>query len=531
MVNSRRALIILAGLVAVGAATTMAPRAQTAQTPARPAAQTPARPAAATAGHVTSPKEEWGHNVGDDYFLADYQQVITYWHKLEKESNRIHVKEIGKTSEGRPQLMAIVTSPANYAKIDRYRQISSQLSNAEGLTDAQAQALAKEGKAVVWIDGGLHASEVLGAQQLIEWVYQMTTRTDEETMRFLDDVIILNTFANPDGMDLISDGYMKYGTGSGGSWKLWNHYAGHDDNRDSYMNALDETTNVSKVMFREWYPQIMYNHHQTGPNGAVMFAPPFRDPFNYNFHPGIPAAMDMVGAAIATRSIEEKMPGVVNRDGQNYSTWWNGGFRTVAYFHNQLGILTETIGNPTPMQNTPPLTTRFAHRQHEQLVSDHAAGRVALPAARLTTRSRRTAPSSISRRGTARRSSIASTRWDATRSSSAAKITGHSRRTSRRASRRRRAGPRRFRRSRRSRARPRQRRAAEPAAGQAVAVAVDEAAARARSSTRRSPRRSSAIRAASSSRPTSRISARRFVSSTRSSSPASRFSARRRRSP
>ncbi len=351
MVTSRRALTIL-GAVLVASLATIAPRAQT---PA-PAVQTPARPAAAG---ITSPKAEWGHNVGDDYFLADYQQVIAYWHKLERESNRIHVKEIGKTSEGRPQLMAIVTSPANYAKIDRYRQISAQLSHAEGLTDAQAQALAKEGKAVIWIDGGLHASEVLGAQQLIEWVYQMVSRTDEETMRFLNDVIILYTFANPDGMDLISDGYMKHGQTTGGSWKLWNHYAGHDDNRDSYMNALDETTNVSKVMFREWFPQIMYNHHQTGPSGAVMFAPPFRDPFNYNFHPGIPAAMDMVGAAIATRSIEEHMPGVVNRNAQSYSTWWNGGFRTVAYFHNQLGILTETIGNPTPMQNTPPMSTRF----------------------------------------------------------------------------------------------------------------------------------------------------------------------------
>ena len=133
---------------------------------------------------------------------------------------------------------------------------------------------------------------MLGAQQLLEMVWQMVSRTDDETKRFLSDVILLCTPANPDGMDLISDGYMKYGTGSGGSWKLWNHYAGHDDNRDSFMNALNETTNVSKVMYREWFPQIMYNHHQTGPNGAVMFAPPFRDPFNYNFHPEVPAAMD-----------------------------------------------------------------------------------------------------------------------------------------------------------------------------------------------------------------------------------------------
>lgn len=310
----------------------------------------------AAAASLTSPKQEWGHDVGDDYFLADYTQLETYWHKLEKESNRIHVQEIGKTAENRPQLMAIITAPANYAKIDHYRDISARLSNAEGLTDAQAKALAVEGKAVVWIDGGLHASETVGAQQLLETVWQLVSRSDPETERFLNDVIILCTPANPDGWDLVSDWYMQHGNMN--VPRLWNHYAGHDDNRDSFMNALPETTNVSKVMYREWYPQIMYNHHQAGPAGAVMFAPPFRDPFNYNFHPEIPADMDIIGAMIATRAIEEGKPGVVNRKAQTYSTWWNGGFRTTAYFHNQIGILTETIGEPDPI--SVPFTTRFA---------------------------------------------------------------------------------------------------------------------------------------------------------------------------
>ena len=70
------------------------------------------------------------------------------------------VQEIGKTAEGRPQLMAIVTSPENHRNLARYKEISRRLALAEGLTDEQARALAKEGKAVVWIDGGLHASEV-----------------------------------------------------------------------------------------------------------------------------------------------------------------------------------------------------------------------------------------------------------------------------------------------------------------------------------------------------------------------------------
>ena len=103
-------------------------------------------------------------------------------------------------------------------------------------------------------------------------------------------------------------------------------------------------------MYIEWYPQIMYNHHQTGPAGTVMFAPPFRDPFNYNFDPLIPAQLDLVGAAMHSRFASEGKPGVTSRRGASYSTWWNGGLRTMAYFHNMIGLLTETIGNPTPIE-------------------------------------------------------------------------------------------------------------------------------------------------------------------------------------
>ena len=102
------------------------------------------------------------------------------------------------------------------------------------------------------------------------------------------------------------------------------------------------------MLYREWFPQIVYNHHQTGPAGTVMFSPPFRDPFNYNFDPLVVNELDQVGAAMHTRFDAEGKPGVTMRSGANYSTWWNGGLRTTAYFHNMIGLLTETIGNPTP---------------------------------------------------------------------------------------------------------------------------------------------------------------------------------------
>ncbi|HEU4885366.1 MAG TPA: hypothetical protein VFT45_24170 [Longimicrobium sp.] len=79
-----------------------------------------------------------------------------------------------------------------------------------------------------------------------------------------------------------------------------------------------------------------------------MFAPPFRDPFNYVYDPLVVSGIDMVGSAMQSRFLAENKPGVTVRKGSNYSTWWNGGLRTTAYFHNMVGLLTETIGSPTP---------------------------------------------------------------------------------------------------------------------------------------------------------------------------------------
>ena len=157
---------------------------------------------------------------------------------------------------------------------------------------------------------------------------------------------------------------------------LYNKYAGHDDNRDSFMSNLSETKNINHFMFWEWHPVIMYNHHQTGPAGTVIFSPPFRDPFNYNFDPMIVMGLDMVGAAMHQRFLEEGKPGFTMRSGSSYSTWWNGGLRTIGYFQGIIGILTEAIGNPTP-ERIPFIPGAAASARRPAGAGD--AGRVALP--------------------------------------------------------------------------------------------------------------------------------------------------------
>jgi hypothetical protein len=324
-------------------------------------AQGPAAPTAAATSTgpasdptIPTPKEHFGFAIGDNYQLATYTQTEAYFKKLAAASDRARLTVIGKTEEGRDQFMLIVSSPANLKLLDRYKSISQQLAHAENLSDEQAHALASEGKAVVWIDGGLHATEVVGAHQLIETAYQLLSRKDPETMRILDNVIILMTHANPDGQELVSDWYMRNPVPERRSLegvpRLWEKYAGHDNNRDFYMLNLKETQNICRQLFVEWLPQIMYNHHQAGPAGSILAGPPYRDPFNYVFDPLVITSLDAVGAAMINRLNVEGKPGYTERAGSVYSTWYNGGLRTTTYFHNMVGLLTEIIGGPNPAE-------------------------------------------------------------------------------------------------------------------------------------------------------------------------------------
>lgn len=303
---------------------------------------------------ITTPKEQLGFDIGDDYHLINYTDILKYWEKLDVESDRMQLVDIGPTAEGRRQFMAIITSPENLKKLDHYREISAKLALAKGLTDEEAKALSIEGKSVVWIDGGLHATEVVGSHQLMKMVYDMVSKNDAETLRILDDVIMLAVFANPDGLELVSDWYMRTENEKDRSTnnlpRLYHKYIGHDNNRDSYMVTQPETENMARVMYKEWYPQIMYNHHQTGPNGAIVFVPPFRDPVNFYFDPLLVIGIQTLGTAMHSRLIADGLPGSAMRSKANYSTWFNGNLRTTGYFHNQIGLLTEIKGSPTPME-------------------------------------------------------------------------------------------------------------------------------------------------------------------------------------
>ena len=304
------------------------------------------------AQNIPTPKEHFGFAIGDDYHLANFTQTEAYFKKLAAASDRMELTTIGQTEEGRNQYMFIVSSPENLKNRARYKEISQKLAHAENLSEAEAKALANEGKAIVWIDGGLHATETVGIHQLIETAYNLASRKDPETLNILDNVIILLTHANPDGQELVSNWYMREADPKKRSIeflpRLYQKYIGHDNNRDFYIMNMKESQNMGRQLFVEWIPQIMYNHHQRGPAGSVLAGPPYRDPFNYVFDPLMMTGIDALGAAMYNRLNAEDKPGFTRHDGSTFSTWYNGGLRTTTHFHNMIGLLTEIIGNPTP---------------------------------------------------------------------------------------------------------------------------------------------------------------------------------------
>ena len=240
---------------------------------------------------IPHPRETFGHEVGADYKLADYDQMLEYYDKLAASTERVQMVEIGKSVMGRPIKLFFISSEKNMAQLERWREISEKLSRAE-ISEAEARQLAKEGKAIVWFDGGMHATERAHAQMTSELAWRVAAEESEEMQKIRENVITLIVpVMNPDGLDIVVDWYRKnLGTPFENTSPpiLYQKYVGHDNNRDWFMNNMPETKAVTQVLYHEWYPQIVHNHHQTAPRWAMIFIPPFRSPVNQKSIPVLP---------------------------------------------------------------------------------------------------------------------------------------------------------------------------------------------------------------------------------------------------
>lgn len=300
---------------------------------------------ASAVAQVTPPETHFGFMPGEDYKLADYDQIRAYFQTLAQQSDRIRIRDFGQSSEGRPMLLAFISSPSNLARLDEYQQIQRRLALAE-VPLGEAQQLAAQAKAIVWIDCSMHSTEVTPSQHAPLLAHKLLTEDSAEVRPILDNVILLLVpVTNPDGLQMITQWY-RQNVGTPHEIApfpgLYQKYSGHDNNRDWFMLNLPETRYVSKVLYQEWFPHIVYNQHQVAPFPARMFVPPYSEPLNPSIPAPVMEGISLIGQAIRERLALEGKTGAISY--LSFDGWWNGGLRTTPPFHNMHGILTETAG-------------------------------------------------------------------------------------------------------------------------------------------------------------------------------------------
>jgi zinc carboxypeptidase len=296
------------------------------------------------APNVPTPQSILGHKPGDDFYLANYDESRDYFHKLAASSNRIKLISVGKTTRGLDWEIAIISSPENLANLDKYKALSRKLADSRGLSPQEARELAHQGKAIVHIDGGLHSSEVAGAQQSINLAYKLvSSQSDPEVDAILNNVILmLWPTLNPDGQNEVVAWYRR---NVGTTFEvsplpdLYQEYVGHDNNRDGYMNNMLESQDVTRAEL-EWDPVIFYCHHQTAPFPTRIFIPPFVEPISSNIHPLMARWLSVLGTNMAAYLDEHGMPGAVNRVG--FDNWYPGFLDFTHIFRNSISFFTET---------------------------------------------------------------------------------------------------------------------------------------------------------------------------------------------
>src|SRR5215203_430093 len=292
---------------------------------------------------IPSPEQFFGFPMGATRRIAGWSRIVDYFRAVDRLSDRVVVQDLGPTTEGRPYLLAIVSAPDTIADLPRYQAMQRQLANPRETSAAEADRIAHEGKAVVLIGGNIHGNEIGSSQMVNDLLYSLATSDDARVKRVLDNVILLLVPSqNPDGQQMMADWHDKtVGTPYEDAPlpELYHRFAGHDNNRDSYMLTQVETRYLAQITYRDWLPEVYLDQHQMGSGRARIFVPPFKNPPNPNVDPLVWSEVNLLGQSMAARLQEAGKVGVMW--GEIYSGFWQGANSTNPWWHNMVALLTE----------------------------------------------------------------------------------------------------------------------------------------------------------------------------------------------
>jgi hypothetical protein len=295
----------------------------------------------------TKPADFFGFEPGSDRNLFNYEQLIEYLQKLDGESDRIYLEEIGASPMGRPMYIAFISSAENISKLEDLKKINRELALNPDLGKEELQGMIRDGKAFVLATLSMHASEVAPAQAapLIAWDF--ATTDDPKKEEWLNNVVYMLVPHNPDGMNLIVEDYLKNkGTKYEGASlpAVYHKYVGHDNNRDFVILSQDDTKAIARIYNQSWFPQVMVEKHQMGSTGPRYFVPPNHDPIAVNIPAGIFQWGGIFGQHMATDMTADGLAGVAQH--WAFDDYWPGSTETCIW-KNVIGFLTEAASTQT----------------------------------------------------------------------------------------------------------------------------------------------------------------------------------------
>jgi hypothetical protein len=296
----------------------------------------------AVAAAVPTPESHFGHKIGVDRELLDWDKVVSYFNALAKTSDRIQVAEYGRTAENRPMIVATIAAPETLRNLARYKEIQRRLADPRLTSAAEAEPMFHEGKNVILMTCSIHATEVASTHSAVEFAYRLATESNPHFDAILrNTILLLVPSLNPDGVDIVTQWYRRT---LNTKWEgtsppeLWQKYVGHDNNRDWYIFSQPETRATISQLHNVWHPEIVYDVHQQGANASRIFIPPWLDPIEPNIDPILSQEMNMMGTSIASDLTAAGKDGIAIHAA--YDFWTPS--RHYQAFHGGLRILTES---------------------------------------------------------------------------------------------------------------------------------------------------------------------------------------------
>ncbi len=302
----------------------------------------------AQSSSFTKPSDFFGFEPGSDRNLFTYEQLIDYLVKLDAESNRIKLEEIGTSPMGKPMYIAFISSEENILNLETMKEVNRQLALNPHIEKGELKKMISGGKVFVLATLSMHSTEVAPSQSASLIAYEFATTTDEKKLEWLNNVVYMMVPChNPDGMDLIVENYKKHvGTKYEGASlpQVYHKYVGHDNNRDFVILTQDDSRAIARIYNQTWFPQVFVEKHQMGSTSARYFVPPNHDPVAENVPAGIFHWGGVFGQHMATDMTAEGHAGV----SQHYlfDDYWPGSTETCIW-KNVIGFLTEAASVQT----------------------------------------------------------------------------------------------------------------------------------------------------------------------------------------